>query len=89
MNPTLKALIPSKATVARMLPKAATPNPRGCIARLSAEDVRRIVSMRNEGMALRDIAKATGRHLNTVWFHVSRATARGQCIGGRMRRAKP
>lgn len=89
MNPALKAIVPSKATVARMMPKPASPNSRGCIARLSAEDVRRIVSMRNNGMSLRDIAEATGRHLNTVWFHVSRAVARGECAGGRMiRRTK-
>ena len=84
MNPALKALIPSKATVAKMLPKAGPSKHLGCIARLSAEDVRRIVAMRNNGMSLRDIAEATGRHLNTVWFHVSRAVARGECSGGRM-----
>lgn len=89
MNPTLKALIPSKATVARMMPKTRPSKPRGRIARLSAEDVRRIVAMRNNGMSLRDISDATGRHLNTVWTHVSRAVARGECRVGRMtRRAK-
>ena len=89
MNHALKALIPRRETVAKMLPKPEHPNPRGCIDRLSAEDVRRIVAMRNDGMALRDIAEATGRHLNTVWFHVSRAVARGECTGGRMiRRTK-
>ena len=103
MNPALKALIPSKATVAKMLPKTAdldralasirahdaASKPRGCIAPLSAEDVRRIVEMRNKGMALQDIADATGRHLNTVWTHVSRTVARGECRVGRMtRRAK-
>lgn len=90
MNPALKALIPRRETVARMMPKAGPPKPRGFIDRLSAEDVRRIVVMRNNGMSLRDIAEATGRHLNTVWTHVSRAVARGECEPGRMtRRAKP
>ena len=86
MNPALKALIPRRETVARMLPKAGPSKHLGRIARLSAEDVRRIVEMRNNGMALQDIADTTGRHLNTVWFHVSRSVARGECSGGRMTR---
>ena len=86
MNPALKDLIPSKATVESMMPKARPSKHRGCIAPLSAEAVRRIVEMRNKGMALQDIAEATGRHLNTVWTHVSRAVARGECRGGRMTR---
>jgi len=89
MNPALKALIPRRETVAKMMPKAPPSKPRGRMAPLSAEDVRRIVAMRNSGMALQDIAEATGRHLNTVWTHVSRAVARGECRVGRMtRRAK-
>lgn len=89
MNPSLAALIPRRETVAKMMPKARPSNPRGRMAPLSDDDVRRIVAMRNDGMALRDIAEATGRHLNTVWFHVSRAVARGECTGGRMiRRTK-
>jgi DNA-binding CsgD family transcriptional regulator len=86
MNPALASLIPRRETVARMLPKARPSKHLGRIAPLSAKDVHRIVSMRNKGMALQDIADATGRHLNTVWTHVSRAVARGECIGGRMMR---
>ena len=90
MNPALAALIPRRETVAKMMPKTAPTNPRGRMAPLSDEDVSRILAMRNSGMALQDIAEATGRHLNTVWLHVSRAVARGECEPGRMtRRAKP
>lgn len=90
MNPALASLIPRRETVAKMMPKAPPSNPRGRIAPLSDEDVTRIVAMRKSGMALRDIAEATGLHLNTVCKHVSRAVARGECRGGRMtRRAKP
>ena len=86
MNPALKALIPRRETVARMLPKAPPSKPRGRIAPLSDEAVSRIVAMRNKGMALQDIADATGLHLNTVCKHVSRAVARGECAAGRMMR---
>lgn len=89
MNPALAALIPRRETVAAMMPKPTPRSPVGCMTRLSADDVRRIVDMRNDGMALQDIADATGFHLNTVWMHVSRAVARGECTGGRMiRRTK-
>jgi len=86
MNPALKALIPRRETVAAMMPKQTPRSPVGCITRLSADDVRRIVALRNKGMTLQDIADATGSHLNTVWTHVSRAVARGECRGGRMTR---
>ena len=86
MNPALKALIPRRETVASMMPKTALSNPLGCITPLSADDIRRIVEMRNNGMALQDIADEMECHLNTVWTHVSRAVARGECTGGRMMR---
>jgi hypothetical protein len=87
MKPTLsREKIGRLATFAK--PQSASPkNP----ARVPVTDRERaeMIRLRNQGMALQDIAEATGRHLNTAWKIVSAATARGQCIGGRMRRAKP
>ncbi len=78
--------LPSPAFMARLKPKAA-PEPKANSGnRLSAADRKRIVALRNKGIALQDIADNVGCHLNTAHKIVSEAVAKGLCAPGRMTR---
>lgn len=82
----MKLDLPSAAFMAQFMPKAA-PEPKAKSGhRLSDADRKRIVALRNKGMALQDIADNVGCHLNTAHKIVSEAVAKGLCTPGRMTR---
>ena len=78
--------IPSAAFMARFKPKAAPAPKAKSRWRLSNADRKRIVALRNKGMALQDIADKVGCHLNTAHKIVAQAVAKGLCAPGRMTR---
>lgn len=82
----MKLDLPSTAFMARYKPKAApAPIPKRWRA-LSADDRKRIVALRNKGIALQDIADKVGCHLNTAHKIVAQSVAKGLCTPGRMTR---
>lgn len=83
----MKAIdLPSPAFMARFKPKTAPAPEAKSRWRLSDADRKRIVALRNNGMALQDIADNVGCHLNTAHKIVSEAVAKGLCTPGRMTR---
>ena len=78
--------LPSAAFMARFMPKAAHEPKAKSRWRLSDADRKRIVALRNKGMALQDIADKVGCHLNTAHKIVAQAVAKGLCTPGRMTR---
>lgn len=76
--------LPNPAFTARYMPQA-MPEPKAKSRwRLPAADRKRIVALRNKGMALQDIADKVGCHLNTAHKIVAQAVAKGLCAPGRM-----
>ena len=82
----MKLDLPSAAFMARLKPKAAPAPEAKSRWRLSDADRKRIVALRNKGMALQDIADNVGCHLNTAHKIVGEAVAKGLCAPGRMTR---